>query len=118
MDTVFIKGLRLNTIIGCYDHEKLAPQPVIIDLDMAWDIERAAQSDDLVDTLDYDAVSKCVEKLLTERRFELVESLAELIAATIMADFRVQGVRVRLAKPDAILNTESVGVHISRGIPF
>lgn len=118
MDTVFIRGLEIETIIGCYDYEKVKPQKIVLDLEMAWDIKRAAESDALEDTLDYDAVRKGIEALCQEKRFELVESLAEQVCQFIMADFGVEGVRLTLAKPEAIKNTKDVGVKIARGISF
>lgn len=118
MDTVFIRGLEINTIIGCYDHEKVKPQRIVLDIEMAWDIEAAAQSDDLSDTLDYNAVRLGIEEVCNKERFELVESLAERIGQFIMLTFSVPGLRIRLAKPEAIENTVDVGIMIARGIRF
>ena len=57
MDRVFIEDLRIQTVIGIFDWEREITQTVSIDLQMAFDISRAAESDDIVDTLDYKAVS-------------------------------------------------------------
>lgn len=118
MDTVFIRDLTLDIIIGCYEHEKVQTQQVILNIDMAWDIAQAAASDALSDTLDYNAVCKRIEVLARDSRFELVESLAEKIAATVMREFSVTGIRIDLAKPEAIANTSVVGVRIHRGVAF
>lgn len=118
MDTVFIRGLDIQTIIGCYEHEKLAPQRIVLDIEMAWDIKKAAASDALDDTLDYNAVRLRIESLCASERFELVESLAERVTALVMSEFNVSGIRLRLAKPEAIDSTIDVGVAISRGVAF
>lgn len=118
MDTVFIRGLEIDTIIGCYEHEKINKQRIVLDLEMAWDIRTAASTDDLSLTLDYNAVRLEIERLCEEKQFELVESLVECVATMIMKQFKVEGLRIRLAKPEAIENTRDVGVMIARGIAF
>ena len=118
MDTVFIRGLSLDAVIGCYDWEKTKTQTITLDIDMAWDIKRAADSDLLEYTLDYAAVSQRIEQYVTDTQFELVESLAERIAELVMNEFKVLGIRIRLAKPQAIENTIDVGVSIARGVVF
>jgi dihydroneopterin aldolase len=118
IDTVFIRGLVLETVIGCYDFEKIQAQKISLDIEMAWDIRAAATSDQLTDTLDYGAVCERVTTLVNETECELLETLVERIAETIMKEFSVKGIRIRLAKPDIIENTIDVGVSISRGLAF
>ena len=115
MDSIFIEGLELSTIIGCYSHEKLAPQRIVVDLQLAWDVRKAAREDTLEDTLDYDKVCARLATLVQEQQFELVESLAEKIASVLMDEFSVKGLRLRLGKPDIIENVHSVGIVIARG---
>ena len=57
MDTVFVRGLRADAIIGCYDHERTIRQPLIIDLELASDVASGAATDQLEDALDYAAIS-------------------------------------------------------------
>jgi len=115
MDIVFIRGLEIKTIIGCYESEKKQAQSLIIDLEMGWDIGRAAHTDTLEDALDYNAVRLGIEALCEKNNFELVEALAERIASFVMESFNVPGLRLRVAKPEAIDNTLDVGILISRG---
>ena len=117
-DTVFINGLVVETFIGCYDYEKEKTQSLRFDFEMAWDVKKAGDSDLLVDTLDYHAVVKRVERFCQENHFELVEALGEQLLATLMHEFSIPGVRLRLAKPEAIGNTVDVGIRISRGVEF
>ncbi len=74
MDIVFVRELRFKTIIGCWDWERQVEQEVCIDLQMAWDTRKAAETDDLQHALDYKAVSKRVQSFVQESRFELVEA--------------------------------------------
>ena len=118
MDTVFIQQLELDIIIGVYEWEKQRTQPVIIDVEMAWDTQSAAKSDDLSKALDYKAVVDAIEALAKAEPFELVETLADRIALTLERDFKVSACRISVAKPDAIEKANAVGVRIRRGSAF
>ena len=115
MDIVFLRGLRIETVIGIYDWEKKIKQPVVLDIDMAGDIARAAASDQIEDTLDYKAISKRLKQFVSESRFELVETLAERCAAIIRDEFGVRWVRLKLDKIGAVSDAQGVGVIIERG---
>ena len=115
MDIVFLRGLRIETVIGIYDWEKEIKQPVVLDIEMAGDIARAAASDKIEDTLDYKAISKRLKQFVSESRFELVETLAERCAAIIREEFGVPWVRLTLNKTGAVTDADGVGVIIERG---
>ena len=114
-DRVFVQGLELYCVIGVQAWEREVMQKVRIDLQMTADCRPAAASDNPSLTLDYRAVSKRVQHLVEGSSFQLVETLAEAIAAAILADFpRAGSVRVRVAKPGAVRFSEAVGVEIER----
>lgn len=114
-DIVFVQGLEVYCVIGLQPWERQVMQKVRIDLALETDCRPAADADDASQALDYKAVSKSVQHLVEGSNFQLVETLAERIAATILADFpRAASVRVRLAKPAAVRFAESVGVEIER----
>jgi dihydroneopterin aldolase len=114
-DRVFVQGLELYCVIGVQAWEREVMQKVRIDLQMTADCRPAAASDNASLTLDYRAVSKRVQHLVEGSSFQLVETLAEAIAAAILADFpRAGSVRVRVAKPGAVRFSEAVGVEIER----
>ena len=115
MDTIFLTDLRVETIVGIWNWERQMPQTVSIDLEMAADVQTAAAAEDLEATLDYKAVSKRVVSLVKESQFKLVETMAESIAQTVMTEFSVPWVRVRVHKPRAISAASDVGVCIERG---
>lgn len=114
MDIVFLHDLKVDCVIGIFDWERRIRQTLHIDLDMAADIKRAAASDRVEDTLDYKAVAKRVVGFVGDSQFQLVETLAEKIAALILAEFKVSWVRVRINKKGAVRNTDDVGVVIER----
>ena len=115
MDVVIVKDLRFKTIIGLWDWERQMQQIVSIDLEMAWDMSRAAKSEDLEDALEYKSVSRQVKKLVQEKQFKLVETAADGIAAMIMKDFDVPWIKVAIHKPYAVTGSKSVGVVVERG---
>ncbi|MCE7901708.1 MAG: dihydroneopterin aldolase [Gammaproteobacteria bacterium PRO9] len=115
MDTIFLRDLRIHTIVGIWEWERRMPQVVSIDLDMAIDVRRAAASDKLEDTLNYKAVSTRITGFVAESRFQLIETMAEQVAGIILAEFDVPWVRVSVHKPWAIRGSRDVGVTIERG---
>ena len=80
MDIIFIRDLRIDTVIGIYDWERAIKQTLSFDLEMATDIARAAASDCIDDTLNYKAVAKRIIAFVEDSDFQLVETLAERVA--------------------------------------
>jgi dihydroneopterin aldolase len=116
VDQVFIRGLAVEAVIGVYDWERSIFQPLVLDLEMGWDIRAAAAGDDLSATLDYAAVSRTVLDYVASSQFMLVEALAEHVAVLIMSEFAVPWLRLRVTKPGAVSEAAGgVGVLIERG---
>lgn len=115
MDTIFIKDLRIDTVVGIYDWERKIRQTVILDIEMATDIRAAAKSDDIEDTLNYKAVAKRLMEFVQASEFQLVETLVEACAQIIRDEFAVPWVRIRLNKTGALRGARDVGVIIERG---
>ena len=115
MDIVYIRDLRIDTIIGIYDWERQVKQTVSLDLEMATDIRRAAASDDIQFALNYKEVSKRLIAYVETRNALLVETLAEEIAQLVRNEFNVPWVRLRVSKPGAIRGARDVGLVIERG---
>lgn len=113
-DVVYLHGMRVETVIGVFNWERQVRQTVILDIDMSTDVARAAQSDEVSDTLDYKAVAKRIEALVRESRCALVETLAERVAQCILDEFSVRWLRLRVGKRSAVRNTRDVGVVIER----
>ena len=115
MDIVFIRELRIDTVIGVYDWERLVRQTVVLDLEMATDISKAAGDDALEHTLDYAAISARLIAFIEASEFELIETMAEQVAAIVLKEFSVPWLRLRLSKPGAVAQARDVGVLIERG---
>ena len=115
MDIIFLRNLKIDTVIGIYDWERRIKQTVILDLEMATDIKKAAKSEGIEDTLDYKAIAKRVISFVEESEYKLVETLAERIAEIIVNEFKVPWVKLSLNKIGAIRGARDVGVIIERG---
>ncbi|GAB6039973.1 dihydroneopterin aldolase [Endothiovibrio diazotrophicus] len=115
MDIIFLRDLRIETVIGIYDWEREIKQTVVLDLEMATDIRKAAASDTIEDTLDYKAVAKRLIAFVEESSFQLVETLAERCAGIVLDEFDVPWVRLTLNKQGAVRGARDVGVIIERG---
>lgn len=116
LDTVFIAGLEVDTVIGAYDWERSIRQCLQLDLWLGWDIRPAAQHDDLGKALDYAAVSARIQAFASESQFILVETFAERLLELLMQEFAIPWARLRLTKPGAVPAARGgVGVEIERG---
>ncbi len=115
MDIIFLGGLQIETIIGIYDWERETKQTVILDIEMAFDIQEAAKTDDIQHTLDYKAVSKRIIAFVESNHFFLVEKLTVEIANVILNEFNVPWVKITLNKKGAIRGASDVGIIIERG---
>jgi dihydroneopterin aldolase len=115
LDAVFIRQLRLQAWIGLYRHEKIAPQTIEIDLEIALPADSAVfKTGKVADTIDYGVVVERIRALVGKERFGLVESLAERIADSVIKDFKSPRVRVSIAKLGVLRDAQRVGVTIER----
>jgi 7,8-dihydroneopterin aldolase/epimerase/oxygenase len=115
MDIIYLHDLKIDTVIGIFEWERRVKQAVILDLDMAADISKAAASDKIVDTLDYKAVAKRLIEYVGNNQFQLVETLAERVAEIVLNEFNINWLRLRVNKKGAVRGAVDVGVIIERG---
>lgn len=113
-DWVYIRGLRVQTCVGAFDWEREIRQDLYFDVDMQFDIRCAARTDDLVDALDYKRVSQRIDELVGASRHELIETIVEEVARTVITEFGVQRLRLSVDKRGALRRAEGVGLRIER----
>jgi dihydroneopterin aldolase len=113
-DIIYIKNLKIETIIGVYDWERQTPQMVGIDIEIATDNLEAAKSDDIRFAVDYSLIAKRLEGFLQSSEFFLLETMAEKIAEIILNEFDTHWVRLRVGKPAAVDAADDVGIIIER----
>ena len=114
MDKIFIHALKAEAIIGIYDWERQVRQTVLIDLEFAADVRRAALTDSIDDTLNYKRVAKRILAFVESSQFHLVETLAEHVAMLVLDEFGISWVRITLSKPGAVRSSRDVGVSVER----
>jgi 7,8-dihydroneopterin aldolase/epimerase/oxygenase len=115
MDIIYLKDLRIDTIIGIYDWERRTRQTIILDIEIAANISKAARSDAIEDTLNYKAVAKRLISFVESSEFHLVETLAEHIAEILLNEFNIPWLRLSVNKQGAVRGVRDVGVIIERG---
>lgn len=113
-DVVFVKGLKVEAVIGVYEWERVITQPLLIDIALETDISRAAVSDDVSDALNYKAVCDDVSAWCQALKAQLLEHLAGKIADNLLAKYATHKVTLSIAKPTAIKPADAVGVQITR----
>ncbi len=115
MDIVYLRDLRIDTVIGIYAWERQVKQTIVFDIEMATDIRNAAASDNIEETLNYKAVAKRLIDFVSQSHFQLVETLAENVTSIILTEFNVPWVRLQLNKKGAVRGARDVGIIIERG---
>ena len=113
-DLIRIEGLQFECIIGVYPNERVTPQPLRLEIELACDTRKAAASGDLRDTVDYGMIAERVETHIKEARFFLLETLAEETVRLIMQLCSTQSVRLTVRKPAAIAHAEAAAITIYR----
>jgi len=113
-DLIYIKDLRVQTIIGIFGWEREVKQEVSIDLEIEFDCKKAAKNDAIEDTIDYKKITKGIIKFVEESEFQLQETLAEGIADLVKNKYKVDSLKLRVSKPGALRHAEDVGVIIYR----
>jgi dihydroneopterin aldolase len=113
-DRIFLHGLTVECIIGFIEWERRIKQTIVLDVEMPVDCARAAQSDNVAETLDYKKVAKRLISFVSTSEFKLVETLAHRTALLIIEEFGVDWVRLSINKPGAIRGSKDVGVAVLR----
>jgi dihydroneopterin aldolase len=120
-DRITLRGMRFLGRHGVTLEERMEPQPIEVDVEMALDLARSARSDELADTVDYAAVFADVAAVVERQSFRLLEALAAAISEAVLAQPHVASVEVRVRKPKAPLpgafETVEVAIRRSRAAP-
>ena len=114
MDTILVRDLRVEVLIGIHKRERYVPQSVSIDLDIGIPGASVFSSDKVADTIDYEQVVLKISALAASGHFKLVETFADRIAKLLIEDFKAPWVKVSAAKIGILPNAKFVGVSIER----
>ncbi|MDP8974495.1 MAG: dihydroneopterin aldolase [Actinomycetota bacterium] len=117
-DEVFLEGLRFYAYHGVNPEERVQGQRFVVDVRLAIDLQQAGASDDLARTVNYSAAYKRVRAIMEGPPRDLIEAVAEEIAAALLADFpTAMAVTVTVRKPEVALKgamLDAAGVRIHR----
>ena len=107
-----IKNLRVQTIIGIFDWERKHKQDLLLNIEYEFDSSKAIQTDNIIDTVDYDQLSKKILSEVEKSHYMLIEKLAAHILQIIMSNIKIVSAKVKVEKPQALDNADSVTVII------
>lgn len=115
MDAIIIEGLKVDTVVGCFNWERQIIQPLMLDLTIRTNLEQAAQSDELEDTLNYVEICEISARVIQEAQPKLIEHAAKLVLDALFATFEsVESIMITIRKPAIIAQANSVGIRLER----
>lgn len=94
-----VRRMRFWGRHGVPADERSSPQEIDVDVEAVTDVSKSAASDRIDDAVDYDALYKICERVVTHESFALLEALAQACLREIMADRRIERATVRVRKP-------------------
>ena len=110
--TVLIKDFVICEIIGIHQHEKVNKQKIVFNITIDVNKNVIPDENNLSSIIDYEKITNKLEKLIKYKKYNFLESLAEDSFKEIFEDKRINSVTIKIEKPEAIKNTESVGVEV------
>ena len=110
--TVLIKDFVINEIIGVHDYEKINKQKIIFNIVINVNQNTLPDENNLSSIVDYEKITSKLENLAKNKNYNFLESLAEDSFEEIFKDKRINSVKIKIEKPDAITNAKSVGVEV------
>jgi len=110
--TVFIKDFIVQEIIGIHEHEKTEKQKIKFNIVVTVNQDTVPDEKDIKSIVDYEKITNKLENLVKNKKYNFLESLAEDSFKEIFEDKRINSVKIKIEKPDAIKNADSVGVEV------
>jgi dihydroneopterin aldolase len=114
MAKLFIDNLIVFGILGIHPHEQRKKQLIRVSVEVEADISESAKNDDVNKTIDYSALSDYIIKFIDDSNYGTIEALIEALAESILKNFNIENVWLRIEKPNAVPQADSVGVEIER----
>lgn len=115
MDAIIIEGLKVDTVIGCFNWERQIIQPLMLDLTIHNDLTHAARSDELEDTLNYAQICELVAQVIQQAQPKLIEHAAQLVLECLFTTFSsIESIVITIRKPAIIAQANAVGIRLER----
>ena len=114
-DAILLEGIQVPAALGVTAAERRMRRPVLLDLEVEYDLCAAGRSDRIGQTLHYKRIFEVVEDVAANQEHKLVEALGERIAAAVLDKFDALAVTVTVRKPKPIAGVlEHAGIRIRR----
>ena len=115
MDAIIIEGLKVDTVVGCFNWERQNIQPLMLDLTLQTNLEQASNSDELEDTMNYAEICEISAKVIQEAQPKLIEHAAKLVINALFTQFSaIESIIITIRKPAIIPQANSVGIRLER----
>lgn len=115
MDAIIIEGLKVDTVIGCFNWERQIIQPLMLDLTIHNDLTQAANSDELDDTLNYAQICELAAQVIQAAQPKLIEHAAQLVLDSLFTTFpSIESISITIRKPAIIAQANAVGIRLER----
>ena len=115
MDAIIIEGLKVDTVVGCFNWERQIIQPLMLDLIIQTSLEQASNSDQLEHTLNYAEICEISANFIQKKQPELIEHAAKLVLNTLFTTFpSIESIMITVRKPAIIAQANSVGIRLER----
>ena len=114
MDKLFIHGLMVDALIGVYPEERNKKQPMCIDVELAVDIKKAAQTDNVDDAVCYETLVNAITAFVEKSQYFLIEALAENLIQHLFEKFPTPWIKLSICKPGIMPGVKVVGLVIER----
>ena len=111
---VLIKELILNLKLGYYDFEKEKPQKVKFSLEIDYKDKKPSNDKDLKSIVNYSKVVRLIKKLLKNKHYNFLETLAEDVFDELFKDKRIEKINLKIEKLEIMKDCSSVGIQISK----
>lgn len=115
MDAIIIEGLKVDTVVGCFNWERQIIQPLMLDITIQTSLEQASNSDRLEDTLNYAEICEISAQVIQTAQPELIEHAAKLVLDALFTTYAsVESIMITIRKPAIIAQANSVGIRLER----
>lgn len=115
MDAIIIEGLKVDTVVGCFNWERQIIQPLMLDLTIQTNLEQASHSDELEHTLNYAEICEISAQVIQQKQPKLIEHAAKLVLNTLFTTFpAIESIMITVRKPAIIAQANSVGIRLER----
>ena len=115
MDALIIEGLKVDTVVGCFNWERQIIQPLMLDLTINTNLEKASESDELLDTMNYAEICEISAKVIQDKAPKLIEHAAKLVLDALFTTFpAIESIMITIRKPAIIAQANSVGIRLER----